>query len=338
MSLFANYYDGKSSRTHAVRVLLDGDQLRISGDGVERSAALHELRVSEPMGDAPRLLTFADGAFCEFDDHAGLGALLEQTGFQDHFVVRWQYSRRWILASVVLCVAVFLAGYRWGLPWVSGKLADETPEIVLEAISEQVLQSLDGHFLAPSALAPQRQDALSARFAALQPPTGSAPGHRVVFRANRAMPANAIALPSGTIILTDDLVRLSANDSELLAVLAHELGHVQARHGMRLILQGSIVGLITAWFVGDVSSAVAAAPAALLQANYSREFERAADDFARRMLAENGLSAQCLADILSRLENADSAAVGRDARLPDFLASHPATGKRLAALRDRPCE
>ena len=340
MSLLANYYDGKSSRRHAVNARLDGDRLRISGDGVERSAALHELRVSEPMGDAPRLLTFPDGAFCEFGDHAGLGALLEQTGFQDHFVVRWQYSRRWILASLVLCVAIFFAGYRWGLPWLSGKLADDTPEIVLKSISEQVLESLDSHFLAPSALAPERQDALSARFAALKPPTGNPLGHRVVFRANRAMPANAIALPSGTIILTDDLVRLSANDHELMAVLAHELGHVQARHGMRLILQGSLVGLVTAWFVGDVSSAIAAAPAALLQANYSREFEREADEFARRMLADNDLSSQCLADILLRLENAsaDQSGVGGEAKLSDYLASHPATAERFDALRDRPCE
>jgi len=340
VSLLADYYDGKSTRRHAVVVLLEGDHIQISGEGIERAAVLHELRISEPMGNAPRLITFPDGAFCEINDHARFQALLGQTGFQDHFVVRWQYSLRWIVVSVVLCLAVFFAGYRWGLPWVSEKLAADMPEMVLQSVSDQALASLDGHFLAPSKLSLARQEALSARFAALKPPVGYPVGHRVIFRANRAMRANAIALPSGTIILTDDLVTLSANDSELMGVLAHELGHVQARHGMRLVLQSSIVGLITAWFVGDISSAIAAAPAALLQASYSREFEREADEFASRMLESNAISPRCLADILLRMEKAipEAATGGRDAKFSDYLASHPATAERLDVLQGRPCE
>ena len=340
MSLPANYYDGKSTRRHAVVFLLEGNHIRISGEGVQREAGLHELRISEPMGNAPRLVTFPDGAFCEIHDHAGLGALLQQTGFQDHFVVRWQYSPRWIAVSIVLCLAVFLAGYRWGLPWVSEKLAKDIPEIVLQSVSDQVLASLDSHFLAPSKLSLTRQETLSARFAALSPPPGNPVAHRVVFRANRAMRANAFALPSGTIILTDDLVTLSANDNELMGVLAHELGHVQARHGMRLVIQGSIVGIITAWFIGDISSAIAAAPAALLQANYSREFEREADEFAARMLENNGISAQCLADILLQMEktNPETATSKHSATFSHYLASHPATTERLEVLRGKPCK
>lgn len=340
MSLLANYFDGKSSRPHAVDLLIEGDHIRVSGEDIHRVAALHELRISEPLGSATRLVTFPDGAFCEIHDHAGLQALLQQTGFQDHFVVRWQFSMRWIAASVVLCLTILFAAYRWGLPWASEKLADDIPEIVLQSVSDQALTRLDEHFLAPSTLSLARQEALSARFAALKPPAGNPVAHRVIFRANRAMRANAIALPSGTIILTDDLVALSANDNELMGVLAHELGHVQARHGMRLVLQGSIVGIVAAWLIGDISSAIAAAPAALLQANYSREVEREADEFAMRMLDNNSISPQCLADILLQLEtgNSESASGERDAKLSDYLASHPATATRLDLLRGKPCE
>ncbi|MEI7614717.1 MAG: M48 family metallopeptidase [Betaproteobacteria bacterium] len=340
MSLLADYYDGKSTRRHAVIFQLEGDRLRISGEGIERAALLHELRISEPLGGAPRLVTFPDGAFCEIHDQAGLQALLQQTGFQDHFVVRWQYSLRWIAISVVLCLAVFFACYRWGLPWVSEKIAAEMPDIVLQSVSDQVLASLDRHFLAPSKLPSAHQEALSARFAALTPPAGNPVVHRVIFRANRTMQANAIALPSGTIILTDDLVALSTKDNELMAVLAHELGHIHDRHGMRLVLQGSIVGIITAWFVGDISSVIAAAPAALLQASYSREFERDADAFAARMLGGNAISPQCLADILFRMEKThpEAAPGGSDAKFDAYLNSHPATAERLDVLRGRACE
>lgn len=339
MSLSADYYDGKSTKRHPVAVLLEGEAVRIRGDGVERVAALHELRVSEPMGNAPRLVSFSDGAYCEIRDHAGLQALLRHTGFEDHFVVRWQFSLRGVLLAMVLCLGVFSAGYRWGLPWAAEIIAAEMPERVLNSVSDQVLESLDGQFLAPSKLPVARQEALSARFAALRTPAGTPLAHRVIFRANRSMPANAIALPSGTIILTDDLVLLAGRDNELMGVLAHELGHVHAQHGMRLVVQGTVVGVLTAWFLGDISSIMAAAPAALLEARYSREFEREADAFAVQMLADNGISSRCLADLLQRLEKgSEGAKAGKAGNISNYLSTHPAIAERLELLHGSACE
>ncbi|MEI7431850.1 MAG: hypothetical protein WCL27_15475, partial [Betaproteobacteria bacterium] len=74
MNLHANYYDGKTTRRHAVILQLEAECLHISGEGIERASVLHELRVSEPLGGAPRLVTFPDGAFCEIQDQAGLQA------------------------------------------------------------------------------------------------------------------------------------------------------------------------------------------------------------------------------------------------------------------------
>ena len=339
MSLRADYYDGHSSKQRAVSVRLEGHSIRLQGEGVDRIAPLDELRLSEPLGDAPRLITFPDGAFCEIRDTQALGALLSQTGYRDHFVVRWQYNRRWIALSACLCLAIFYAGYRFALPWAAEKLAAQIPERALQSISMQIVESLDHHALAPSRLPYTRQEAIAARFAALRRPSGEAATHRVIFRANRAIDANAFALPDGTIILTDGLVKLAAGDSELMGVLAHELGHADARHGMRQVIQGSVVGLLTAWFVGDISSIAAAAPAALLQARYSREFERDADRFASRMLEANAISPRCLADLLERLGKPPGENTERSASAPyDYLSSHPATGERLAALSGAPCE
>lgn len=89
-----------------------------------------------------------------------------------------------------------------------------------------------------------------------------------------------------------------------------------------------------------ISSAIAAAPAALLQANYSREFEREADDFAARMLENNGISPQCLADILMQMEktNPETATSKHSATFSHYLQSHPATTERVEVLRGKPCE
>lgn len=334
MSVAGDYYDGRCARRHRVRLDHAHGFLSVQGDGIERREALAELRLSEPMGAAPRLVTFSDGAFCEIRDHAGLQRLLAETGHRDACIVRWQFSLRWIAVASLLCLAALFAAYRWGLPWVSARVADTLPDSVAETISVRVLSLLDERYLAPSRLPEERQAAIAARFAALSVPGAPTAHAHLVFRANRAMSANALALPSGTIILTDDLVALARRDSELMAVLAHELGHVEERHGLRQAVQGTLVGLLAAWFLGDVSSVVAAAPAALLEAKYSRDAEREADLFAERLLQANGISPRCLGDILLRLAQVDSAA----GRSLDMLSTHPDPGRRAEAIAGGACE
>ena len=335
--LLANYYDGRSARRHSVTIEVEGEVLRVVGDGVERSAPLAELRISESMGSAPRLITFPDGAFCEVRDHAGLAPLLARTGHRDRLVVRWQFNLQWVVAALVACVGLVAAGHRYGLPWIATRAAQHIPQAVLQQLSQHALQTLDRYLLAASEIPETRRYALVERFRGLRPADGHAVPHNVQFRAGALLGANAMALPDGTIVVTDALVELAARDEELLGVLAHELGHVHHRHGIRLLLQSSITGLFLTWYLGDVSSLLAAAPAALLEAKYSRGLEAEADQYAMRMMRANGISAAVLADILERMETAEggrSHAAEDGKHVPDYLSSHPPTAERLRALRE----
>ena len=125
-------------------------------------------------------------------------------------------------------------------------------------------------------------------------------------------------------------IRLAGSEDEVIAVLAHELGHTAERHGLRMVLQGSAVGMFLTFYVGDVSSLLAAAPTALLQARYSRDMEREADDYGAAMLRENGLSPALLASMLERLEKAHG---NKGGDVPEYLSSHPETDARIRALR-----
>jgi Zn-dependent protease with chaperone function len=331
--LLANYYDGRSARRRGVAIEVEGEVLRILGDGVERRAPLAELRISEPMGSAPRLITFPDGAVCEVHDHAGLAPLLARTGHRDRLVVRWQFNLRWVLASLVVCVALVAAGHRYGVPWIATRAAEHIPQAVLQQLSQQALQTLDRYVFAASEIPETRRHALVEQFRGLRPADGHAVPHNVQFRTGALLGANAMALPDGTIVVTDALVELAARDEELLGVLAHELGHVHHRHGIRLLLQSSIAGLFLTWYLGDVSSLLAAA---LLEARYSRGLEAEADQYAMRMMRANGISAAVLADILERMETAEGGrphAAEDGKRVPDYLSSHPPTAERLRVLR-----
>ncbi|MEZ5289434.1 MAG: M48 family metallopeptidase, partial [Vicinamibacterales bacterium] len=141
---------------------------------------------------------------------------------------------------------------------------------------------------------------------------------------------NALALPGGAIVLLDELVTLSANDDEIVAVLAHEVGHVVERHTMRQLLQTSAAGVLLAALVGDVvsvTSYAAALPTFLLNASYSRAFEREADQFAVRALDRMGIDRRRFLEALERLEaQAGSGAV------PGWLSTHPGAEERARLI------
>lgn len=337
----ADYFDGQTARAHQVTLILAGDRLRVTGGGIEREEPLHALRVSEPMGDAPRLISFPGGAHCEVRDHAGLGALLESSGHVDGWVVRLQQRWRAALASVVITVAVLGAGYYWGLPALSEWIAFKVPEKMLLRLGGSTLQFLDRAALRPTKLPAARQQELRHAFDRLVAPDRVKARHEIVFRQGAGVGANALALPDGTIVITDELVKLAAHDEEIIAVLAHELGHLNRRHSLRMLIQGSIVAFVVAWYLGDVSSFAAGLPAFLLQARYSRGHEREADRFAAAMLKANGISPRRLGDMLMKLEAAHRARVGdKDGRrqddsagpLTDYYSSHPATRERIESL------
>jgi Zn-dependent protease with chaperone function len=126
--------------------------------------------------------------------------------------------------------------------------------------------------------------------------------------------------------MTDELVALAQNDDEIIAVLAHEIGHVRGRHALRMILQSAGVAAITLAVFGDVSSTsalAAALPAVLLNAKHSREFEHEADGFAKSWLREHGIPERRFDDLLCRLEKQSPA--GTEVR---YLSSHPPTEER----------
>lgn len=145
--------------------------------------------------------------------------------------------------------------------------------------------------------------------------------------------ANAFALPSGRIFITRPLLDLSQNSDELISILAHEMGHVQAHHALRLSLRVGGSSAMLGFLLGDFtgSAALIAIGQALMGTAFSREFEREADELSVQILQDLGISPLVLANMLERLQG-DDQQVG-------LLATHPMTADRRgflaqAALQD----
>ena len=327
----AQYFDGLSSASIPVVLRIEQDYLRIEGTGIKKYWAVSALDISEKLGNTPRIIRHSTEGFCEVTDLEALATMLHASGTRDRWIDKMQHSFRGAVFSLFLILAFFGVSYQYGLPVLAKSIAMSLPVSSIKMLDAGALDSLDKMFLSPSALPLDRQRAISDGFAKLISPQDKDSYH-LVFRKSPAIGPNAFALPSGTIVLLDELVALSDNDEEIYGVLGHELGHVQKRHGVRMLLQTSIVGLAMTWWLGDVSSILAAAPATLIGAKYSRDMEREADRIGFGVLSEAGYDPRGFVTMFGKLQQA--AGVNDNGAFP-YLRSHPLTTERIADMHSR---
>jgi Zn-dependent protease with chaperone function len=325
----AQYVDGRSTRVRTVDLSVEARELVIAGEGIERREPLASVTFDEQLGNAPRRVRLVDGSFCEVRDQAGLRDLMKAAQLRDGWVDRAQRRVHWVLLSVVASVLLVGAAYQWGLPWAARVLARRLPAAVGVALSVQTLKALDDGLLQPSKLDEKQQAALRNEFQALRLPDGGRPNWTLLFRRSPALGANAFTLPDGTIVLLDDLVTQLDDDKKTMAVLSHEAGHAEERHGLQLLLRSSAVGAFLAFYLGDISQLLAAAPAALVQAKYSQALEWQADEYGSNLLRANGMSPALLADALQQLSKSHPETSG-----VAYLKSHPPTTERMRRLRE----
>lgn len=332
----ADYFDGRSSRRHPARLDLRGDTVMVEGEFGRRSAALDAVEICTGAERTPSTIRFADGAICEIRDSAAWAAELAGAGIGVGAVAGAERHWPWALAALAGAVLIVAAIYAYALPWIARQLAPTIPRAATQSISDAVLKGLDARLLVPSKTSPQRQQEIAARVAALAGP-GQLPAHRLLFRASPTLGANAFALPGGDVVVLDELLALARRDEEVVAVVAHELGHLRHHHGMRQLLQSAVVSFVVGVYLGDISTVVAGLTTLLLESRYSREFELEADAYAGRLLLVTPASLDPLIDMLLRLDaaHAKSRAADRGGLfgVGDLLSSHPDTAGRVSALR-----
>ena len=155
----------------------------------------------------------------------------------------------------------------------------------------------------------------------------------VVFRNAPKIGANAFAFPGGPIVVTDRLVNVVGSDDRILAVMAHELGHVEERHAVRQILRAAGLLILFSTILGAdevVVEELSAFALSLGTSGYSREFESAADDYAVRLLSDAGHSPEAFIAALESL----AAECKPQCEEESWFSTHPSIETRIKALRE----
>ncbi|GHT99358.1 peptidase M48 [Betaproteobacteria bacterium] len=331
------FFDGQhSKKEQAVLRSMNGTHWRVlrpDGSPLTEAAAVERVEVSSRLGSTPRFVRFADGGVFETRDNDGVDVLLAPHRGQWHGLPhRLESSMRYALLGVLVTVAFVFAVLRYGVPagaeYVAFKLAPETSR----SIGRGTLTLLDRSILGPSKLSEIEQERWRQRMLGfIDNADGVVP--QIEFRYSPRIGANAFALPSGVLVFTDQLVALAQSDEDLLAIYAHEVGHVVRRHAMRQLLQASTLTVLAALVTGDVSSTsslITAAPLILTQTSYSRDFEREADYFAWQRMQQHNIPPAHFTAMLQRIEDSHRGAGRKEGdTLEDYLSTHPATQERV---------
>jgi predicted Zn-dependent protease len=340
----ANFFDGASARLHAVNLELGHGVIGLAGPDIVRSYALSEARLAEPFARASAVLDFADGGRCEIDDPAAKTAIANALGYRKSRVVRWQQQWYGALLALVLLLVTILAGIKWGVPAVADRVVASLPASVDRQVGDAAVAAVRKQWFERSRFSDERIAEIQEIFDSLRPTSPRMPLKLSVMNST-SLPPNALAFPNGQIVITDSMVlHILGKDAHfddhsramLAGVLAHEIGHIEGRHSMRALARGSLLAVLSATLFGDFSTVVSAAPALMLNMDYSRDMETRADQYAVARMLEQDLEPEALAELFDSL---DATAPGQSS-LPrwmqqagNYMSSHPATPQRTEAIR-----
>jgi Zn-dependent protease with chaperone function len=336
ISIKGYYYDGKSSKKAPASLeIFDDGIAKLLVDGAAKQTAFSQLRISSRIGNTPRSINFPDSGKFETDENDAVDAILAKHDMHRgaRFIHILETKKHYILLALLVVIISSFALIRYGIPAMAKAAAFALPASTSGAIGKGALEIMDKTLFSKSELDDETREKISEYFAEIAKKQPQGFNYNLAFRKGIRVGTNAFALPSGTIVLTDELVKIVKDNGEIIAVLAHEFGHVAHRHSLRRLFQDSVIALIVVMVTGDLSSTsslIAAMPTILVEAQYSQSFELEADNYALAYLQDNNIDPAHFKNLMLHLEEYHSA----NKNIPSFLSTHPPTAERIRLLEN----
>lgn len=136
---------------------------------------------------------------------------------------------------------------------------------------------------------------------------------------------NAFATAGGFVYVHTGLLKLADNEAELASVMAHEIGHITAKHLVEQMRESAIAQGVSQAAGLNRNAAVQIGVDLALRRPNSRKDELEADQLGLRNLGRAGYAQSAMVSFMKKLLRSGSP--------PAFLSTHPATGDRITALQ-----
>jgi predicted Zn-dependent protease len=135
---------------------------------------------------------------------------------------------------------------------------------------------------------------------------------------------NAFATPGGFVYVTTGLLQTAKTRAQLASVLAHEISHINKKHGIKSLKQAVAAQGIASTVGVDTSALAQIAYQVAVDLPQSRDYEYEADSSGLEVLQQAGYPAEAFAEFLAKLEGGGGT--------PEFLRTHPTSNSRIEAI------
>jgi Zn-dependent protease with chaperone function len=325
----AIYFDGTSSRRHAVTIAFNGE-LGISENGQLLAVwSYADIRRADSQSGMLRLtcLTAPPLARLQIRDPALAAELVARCNRLDEDVPGQRGVGKIVGWSIA--AAVSIVGVIWfGVPLAADRLTPLVPQALERRLGATAAAQIKTIFGGKSCNAAAGQQAFDKLIGTLREAAGL--DTSLVSAVLSTPVPNAIALPGGQMLLFSGLLDKAQNPDEIGGVLAHEFGHVKHRDNLRNMIQQGSTSFLAGLLFGDVTGSGAAifAGRTLVNSSYSRDVEQSADTFAIDIMHKLGRPTKPMGELLFRVtgKQGDNAF--------SILASHPLTEDRLKRMSE----
>ncbi|WP_448569539.1 M48 family metallopeptidase [Thalassotalea ganghwensis] len=328
------YHTPASSISQQVVLDVIGESVLIK-DAISKTLLLtlplSTIKLSPAIGSIPREFSLEDGAKVVILADENLERLSRNQSKTNNLLHAIEQHRTlWLVSLLLIPICIYMLTAHL-IPAAAHSVVKWLPEPVKYQIDNQSMSILEKSLLTQSHLSLDTKAKVSHQWNELVSIVRTNhQQYKLLFRNSHTLGANAFALPGGTVVITDQFVNLLKDSPDaIVAVLLHEIGHVEHNHGLQLMTESIATSLMLTYFLGDLNDlaeVVSGTALTLIQNSFSRDLERQADSYARDKLIELGKSPAALAIALKRISE-DSEV--QDHLINEYLSSHPLLEERL---------
>ena len=347
--MIKGYWHPKGSAVRLSATLLIDDlghySITVEDKEITLNGDISTLHISERLGNVERKITLEDGSLFTSHDNSALDEIFKHRRKVNSFVHYLETHLSWILVAFIVTLFTAFSFFKWGIPWTSEKLAHALPHETNQLIASGSMKFLDKYMFDESNISQKRQDEIRQHFNRKIAPLSEHDDNRIEYKVHfrswemgGSKIPNALALPSGDIIMTDKFIELSKSQDEIDSVLLHEMGHVVHRHGLEMLIEGTFITVAVMMISGDSSGLGdmgVGLGSALVSSSYSRGHESEADLYAFEKMLVAKIDPASFSHIMNRMtlymdeENNRTNNVHENEKFLDYFSSHPSTQDRI---------
>jgi len=328
------YFPSKSPVEKEADIELSLDSISVkTTDGKSKTYVSKQIKISPQIGRTNINIEFDDGSLFVCQNCKSLQNWQNKYTDKTNILHNLEKSLSSVIIFAVIGALIVWLFVQYGIPKTSHFIAQQLPVPMQKTIGAHVLTVLDKTVFEKSKLSKKEQLKIKKVFARLK--SGilleNTVDPKLYFRYGGKIGANALAIPDGSIIVTDEFVRWSKKtdnyEDALYGVLAHEIGHLYHRHALRAVIEASILPIFLTFIGGDLinSTQIAASiPVMLLETGHTRYFEKEADEYALQVMLKNNINTKPTGQIFALFAKEG----GEDGDGMQILSTHPSHKSR----------